>query len=294
MQKQVNANGKVCIVTGSNSGIGKATARGLAELGATVVMACRNQAQGVAVRDQLIAQTGNPAVDLLLCDLAAQPSIRCFVDDFRRKYSRLDVLINNAANFDLSLKKPALTEDGVEMIFATNHLGPFLMTNLLLETLKASAPARIINVASKGLLTFPFLNIEFDNLNGEKKFSATHAYYHSKLAQVMFTYDLAQRLDGSGVAVNCIRVTNVKLDTGRYEYVPKLLRAMYAVKRSLAITPEAMAKTYIYLATSPEVGGVTGKYYDENRREVRSSGRSYDARVWERLWQVSAQLTHLT
>lgn len=286
--------GKVCIVTGSNSGIGKATAFGLARLGATVVMACRNQAQGEAARDQIRRETDNPSVELMLCDLASQKSIRRFAEDFKQRYSRLHVLINNAANFDHRLKRPALTEDGIEVIFATNHLGPFLMTNLLLDTLAASAPSRIVNVASKGLMTFPFLSAEFDNLNGERKFSTTHAYYHSKLAQVMFTYDLAQRLRGTGVAVNCIRVTNVKLGRDRYEYVPKLLRSVYELKRRLAITPEEMAKAYLWLAASPQAEGVTGRYFDENCREVKSSARSYDRAVWQRLWQVSARLTHLS
>lgn len=287
-------NGKVCIVTGSNSGIGKAAASGLARLGATLVMACRNASQGEQVRDQIRRETENPDVELMRCDLSSQKSIRRFVEDFKRRHGRLDVLINNAANFDHRLRRPALTEDGVEVIFATNHLGPFLMTNLLLDTLVAGAPARIINIASKGLITFPFLDIEFDNLNGEKKFSTTHAYYHSKLAQIMFTYELARRLAGSGVTVNCIRVTNVKLDQSRTDYLPRPIQALYKLKRSLAITPEEMAKTYLWLAASPDTETVTGKYFDERCREVRSSRKSYAEPIWRRLWQVSERLTGLS
>jgi NAD(P)-dependent dehydrogenase (short-subunit alcohol dehydrogenase family) len=141
---------------------------------------------------------------------------------------------------------------------------------LLLETLTTSAPARIINVASKGLLTFPGLTVEFDNLNGERKFSATHAYYHSKIAQVMFTYDLAKRLAGTGITVNCIRVTNVALDWDRLTDLPGWMRAMYSLKRRFCITPEKMAETYAYLAASPEVKNVTGKYWNENNRQVTS------------------------
>lgn len=289
----MNIAERVCIVTGSNSGIGKAAARGLARLGAIVVMVCRDLHRGEAACREIVSDTGHRTIDVMLCDLSSQTSIRRFVADFKAKYPRLDVLINNAANFDHRLRRPALNEDGIEVIFATNHLGPFLMTNLLLNTLKASAPSRVLNVSSKGLVAFPRLSIEFDNLSGERKFSVTHAYYHSKLAQVMFTYDLAQRLQGTGVTVNCIRVTNVKLDKGRYEYVPRLLRYLYEIKRSLAITPEQMAEAYVYLAASPDVEGVTGKLFDEKCREVRAYRPAYDEAVWRRLWETSKRLTGL-
>lgn len=283
------------MITGANSGIGKATAKGLAKLGTTVILICRNKNRGEAAMSEIKSKSGNESVDLMLADLSSQESICQLAKDFKKKYQQLHVLINNAANFDLSLRKPTLTKDGVEVIFATNHLGPFLLTNLLLDVLKASAPARILNITSKGLVSYPRLTIEFDDLNGEKKrrFSPSHAYYHSKLAQVMFTYELAERLKGTGVAVNCIRVTNVKVDEGRYDYLPKYMRYMYKIKRLFAITPEEMAKTYIYLATSPEVEDVSGKCFDENQKEVKSSKRSYDESVCQRLWQVSAELTKL-
>jgi NAD(P)-dependent dehydrogenase (short-subunit alcohol dehydrogenase family) len=285
--------GKVCIITGSNSGIGKAAALLLAKANATVVMACRSAERGEAALAEVKVKSGNPSVELEVVDLASQESIRRFVTGFKGRHSTLHVLINNAANFDQALKRPVLTGEGVETLFATNHLGPFLMTNLLLDTLKASAPARVLNVASKGLLTFPWLQIEFDNLNGEKKFSTTHAYYHSKLAQVMLTYDLARRLEGTGVTVNCIRVTNVALDWDRLSGLPGWMRAMYRLKRRFSITPEKMAETYLYLAASPEVENVTGKYWDENNRQVPSSKHSYDEPAWKQLWDVSERLTGL-
>ena len=288
-----NAHGKIIVVTGSNSGIGKAAAHQLAARGATVVMVCRNQAAGETVRREIVAQTGNANVELFVCDLSEQKSIRAFVQNFTRNYQRLDALINNAANFDQTLKQPRLTSDGIETIFATNHLGPFLMTNLLLDTLKASAPARVLNVASKGLVTFPFLDIEFDNLNGQKKFSVTHAYYHAKLAQVMFTYDLAERLQGTGVTVNCSRVTNVQLDWARLTEIPAYMRWAYSIKRKFSITPEQMAESYVRLVLAPEFENVTGTYFDENCREVKSSAKSYNRVVWKKLWDVSAQLTKL-
>jgi NAD(P)-dependent dehydrogenase (short-subunit alcohol dehydrogenase family) len=191
------------------------------------------------------------------------------------------------------MKTPQLTEDGIETIFATNHLGIFLLTNLLLDTMKASAPARILNVASKGLMIYPFLNIEFDNLNGEKKFSAQHAYYHSKLAQVMFTYDLAQRLKGTGVTVNCVRVPAVRLDEGRYEHVPAAMRFILKLKMRFALSAEAMAEAYVRLLTAAEFADVSGQYFDENCKSVKSSGKSHNEVIWQGLWEKSAELTQL-
>jgi NAD(P)-dependent dehydrogenase (short-subunit alcohol dehydrogenase family) len=284
---------KVIIVTGANAGIGRETARGLAKLGHTVIMVCRNTPAGEAVREEIVAQTGNQAVEVLKCDLSSQQSIRQFAAGFTAKYPRLDVLINNAANFDHTLKQPTLTEDGVEVIFATNHLGPFLLTHLLLDTLKASAPARVLTVASQGLVMYPFLSIEFDNLNGQQKFSTQHAYYHSKMAQVMFTFDLAERLQGTGVTANCIRVTNVQIDKGRYEYLTGWKRRAYEIKRRRAITPAQMAEAYIRLAVAPEYETVTGKYFDEKCQEVKTYKPAYNREVWQKLWQVSAELTQL-
>ena len=289
----MNAQGKVIIVTGSNAGIGKATALNLARLGATVVMVCRNVAAGEAVRQDILAQTGNAAVDLLACDLSSQASIRSFAAEFRRKYTRLNGLINNAANFDHRLKQATLTADGVEVVFATNHLGPFLLTHLLLDVLKASAPARVVNVASKGLMIYPFLSIEFDNLNGQRRFTTQHAYYHSKLAQIMFTFDLAERLHGTGVTVNCIRVPNVQIDQGRYEYITGWRRKAYEIKRRQAITPAQMAEAYVRLAIAPEFEAVSGQYFDEHCKPVRPYRPAYDRVVRDRLWAISAELTQL-
>lgn len=284
---------KTIIVTGANAGIGRETARGLAKLGHTVVMVCRNVQAGEAVRQEVVSQTGNRAVTVMNCDLSSQKSIRQFAADFTAQYPRLDVLINNAANFDHTLKTPTLTEDGVEVIFATNHLGPFLLTNLLLDALKASAPSRVLTVASKGLMTYPFLSIEFDNLAGQKKFSTQHAYYHSKLAQVMFTFDLAERLHNTGITVNCIRVPNVQIDQGRYEYITGWKRWAYEIKRRRGITPARMAEAYVCLAIAPEYETTTGQYFDEKCHEVKAHKPAYDQAVWQKLWDVSATLTHL-
>jgi NAD(P)-dependent dehydrogenase (short-subunit alcohol dehydrogenase family) len=285
---------KSVIITGSNSGIGKAAAVQMARLGATVIMACRSLERGTQAREEVCLQSGSDKVDLMQVDMASQASIRKFAAEVKAKFSRLDVLIHNAANFDQSLKKPVLTDDGIETIFATNHVGVFLMTDLLLDLLKASAPSRVITVASKGLVAYPFLDIEFDNLNGEKKFSAQHAYYHSKLAQVMYTYDLAERLKGTGVTVNCVRVTSVALPDDRVAHLPSWVQKIYKIKRSMAITPERQAETYVYLAADPAVANISGGYWDENNRQVRSNRSSYNRETWKRLWRESERLAGLS
>ncbi|NTV37292.1 MAG: SDR family oxidoreductase [Anaerolineaceae bacterium] len=281
---------KIMIVTGANSGIGKAAAISLAKLGATVIMACRSVERGTQALADVRAAANSERVELMQVDMSSQASIRKFVKDFKAKYSRLDVLIQNAANFDHRLKEPILTEDGVETIFATNHVGVFLLTNLLLDIMKASAPSRIITVASKGLMAYPFIDIEFDNLNGERKFNTQDAYYHSKQAQVMFTYDLAEKLKGSGVTVNCVRVTNVAIPDDRLGHLPGWLRKLYSLKRRMSITPEQQAETYVFLAADPAVNDVSGGYWDENNHQVRSNAKSYNRETWEKLWQATEKL----
>ncbi len=286
----LNAAQKHILITGANSGIGKAAAIQLARLGATVIMACRSLERGSSALKDVRQAAASERVELMQVDLSSQASIRQFARDYQQRFPRLDVLIHNAANFDLTLKQPLLTAEGVETIFATNHVGVFLMTHLLLDMLKASAPSRIITVASKGLVTYPFLDIEFDNLNGERNFSPQHAYYHSKQAQVMFTYHLAERLKGSGVTVNCVRVGNVALADDRLANLPRWLVKIYALKRSMSITPERQAQTYVYLATDPALESVTGGYWDEANRQVRSNKNSYNLETQQRLWEVTARL----
>ena len=288
-----NLSNKTILITGANSGIGKAAAVQLARLGATVVMACRSAQRGAQALEQVRQASGSDQVELMLVDLASQASVRQFAAEFKQRHARLDVLIHNAANFDHTLKQATLTADGVETIFATNHVSVFLLTQLLLDTLQASAPSRILTVASIGLIAYPFLDIEFDNLNGERKFSTQHAYYHSKQAQIMFTYDLAERLQGSGVTVNCVRVTNVAIPDERLQHLPKWLLKIYHLKRGMAITPERQAETYVYLAADPAVQEVTGGYWDENNQPVRSNANSYNRATWKKLWEATHRLAGL-
>jgi NAD(P)-dependent dehydrogenase (short-subunit alcohol dehydrogenase family) len=283
-------NNKTMIVTGANSGIGKAAAVQLARLGANVILACRSAERGARALEEVRLAAGSSQVEMMPVDLASQASIRAFCEKFLSSHTRLDGLIHNAANFDHSMKRPVLTEDGIETIFATNHIGVFLMTHLLLERLKTCAPSRIITVASKGLVLYPFLDIEFDNLNGERRFSTQHAYYHSKLAQVMYTYALAEKLKDSGVTANCVRVTNVAVPDDRLQHLPGWMRSLYQIKRRGSISPERQAETYVYLAADPSAAQITGGYWDENNRQVRSNKASYQRETWDKLWSESARL----
>lgn len=280
-----NMQGKVCLITGANSGIGKVTALALARMGATVVMVCRDRAKGEAAQNEIKAQSGNNAVDLLLADLASQQSIRQLVTDFQSRYKQLHVLINNAGLFVLNHTE---TGDGLETTFAVNYLAPFLLTNLLLDTLKASAPARIINVSSDAHVG---ASLNMGDLQSKKRHGIMHPYGQSKLAVVMFTYELARRLEGTGVTVNTLHPGFVATNIGRSGVNP-LLRPILKLVFSRGISPEEGAKTTIYLATSPDVEGVSGKYFVKSTPR-RSAPISYDVALQDQLWDESTKLVHL-
>ena len=289
--KRSKMNTKTIMVTGANSGIGYKTALGLAKAGHHVVMVCRNKERGESAQKRIIEATGNQTIDLILIDLSSLQSVRDGVSLFLAEHSQLDVLINNAANFDITQKTVVKTVDNLEAVFATNHFAPFLITNLLLPALKTSPSGHIINIASKGLIAHPFIDIDFDNLNSEKKFSASKAYYHSKLAQIIFTFDLAERLKKDSIRVNCIRVPAVKLDDGRYDHIPALLRSIYRFKMSFSLSTDEMAETYIKLATSDKFKDVTGAYIDEECKQVKAPKKAYNRETWQKLWDVSAEIT---
>ncbi|HSK88539.1 MAG TPA: SDR family oxidoreductase [Anaerolineales bacterium] len=288
-----NLTGKTIIVTGANAGIGKAAAIQLAQLGAHVVMMSRNAERGEKAVQDVRSASSSDRVELILVDMASQTSVRNAVSEFLSRHARLDVLIHNAANFDHRLKKPVLTDDGLETVFATNHVNIVLMTELLLDTLKTSAPSRIITVASKGLISYPFLDIEFDNMQGQKKFNMQHAYYHSKQAQIMFTFELAQRLNSTGVTVNCVRVGNVAIPDTRLDHLPSWLVRIYHAKRKFAITPEKMAETYVWLAGDPSLQDVTGGYWDAPNVPVKANKNAYNPETQKRLWEVSKTLANV-
>lgn len=274
--------GKKCLVTGANAGIGRATALGLAKMGANVVMVCRSRERGEAALVEIKRESGNDSVALLVADLSSVAATRRLPDEFKAKYPTLHVLINNAG---IIPRKRTVTEDGLETQFAVNHLAYFLLANLLLDVLKASAPARIVNVTSQ---VHSGASIDFDDLQSERLYRPTYVYKWTKLANVLFTYELARRLEGTGVTANCLHpggvATNLLAD-----YLPSPLRFMTKI---VGVSPEKGARTPIYLATSPDVEGVTGKYF-VNQKEARSSKLSYDRNLASRLWQVSAERTGL-
>lgn len=274
--------GKTCILTGANTGIGKATALGLAKMGATVVMVCRSLERGEAAMAEIKRGSGNDSVSLLLADLSSRAAIHRLAADFKAKYPNLHVLINNAG---IIPKKRTVAEDGLETQFAVNHVAYFLLTNLLLDQLKASAPSRIINVSSQ---VHNGASIDFDDLQSERSYSPTRVYGWTKLANVLFTYELAHRLEGTRVTVNCLHpgtvATNILAD-----YMPGGFRFM---AKMIGVSSEEGAQTSLFLATSPEVEGVSGKYF-VNQGAVHSSKASYDKTAARRLWQVSAELTGL-
>lgn len=285
MEKQINQmRGKICMITGANAGIGKATAVGLAKMAATVVMVCRSQERGEKALANIKQKSGNDSVHLLLADLSSQAQIRQLVNDFKAQFSKLHVLINNAATVP---KKREATEDRIEMQFAVNHLAPFLLTNLLMEILIDSAPSRIITVASEA---HHGATINFDDLQSEKSYHPGKVYSMTKLSNILFTYELARRLVGIGVTANCLHpgviATNLLAD---YMGVPRPLRK---VSSMIGASPEKGAETPIYLASSPEVKNVSGGYFIK-KQQTDSSPESYNEQTAKKLWQESMELTGL-
>ncbi len=281
---EVSLAGKVCMVTGATSGIGKVAARELAQRGAEVVVVGRNEARCEATVSQIRQQTANPSVEFLLADLSSQQEIRRLAREFESRYSRLDVLVNNAGAIMLSRRESV---DGIEMTLALNHLAYFLLTNLLLDKLKSSAPARIVNVSSN---SHERAKLDFDDLQNRRRYWGFRAYAWSKLENILFSYELARRLEGTGVTVNALHPglvgTNFLANNGA---LGRLLKMLVVIK---GISPERGARTSIYLASSPELETVTGRYFFQEQ-EVPSSSASYDEDAARRLWQLSAEMTGL-
>lgn len=281
----VSMEGKIALITGATSGLGKATAAGLAKLGATVALVARSQEKGLAVRDEIRAQSGNPQVEVLFADLSSQQSTRTLAAEFQRRYPRLHVLMNNAGGIFF---KRETTVDGLELTFALDHLAYFLLTDLLLDTLRASAPSRIINVSSNAEASG---RINFDDLQAERRYVAFPVYAQAKLANMLFTYELARRLEGTGVTANAVRPGPVATNFGGSGR-SLLNRVFPLIFRVIGKPPEEAAKTAIRLASDPALAGVSGKaFYDE--REVATSALARDVTVQQRLWQVSAELIGL-
>ncbi|HCC78536.1 MAG: short-chain dehydrogenase [Chloroflexi bacterium GWB2_49_20] len=288
-QTNSHMQGKVCLVTGATSGIGEVTARALAQMGATVIVVGRDAQRGAATLERIKKAAPTAQVEFMLADLSSQAQVRQLAQEFKLKYSRLDVLVNNAGAW---LTRHQESVDRIEMTFALNHLGYFLLTNLLLETLKTSAPARIINVSSYG---HEAGRMNFDDLQFQHRYNGMQAYRQSKLANILFTYELARQLTGTGVTVNVLNPGLVATNFGlnnfglNNRWLKSLLRRVYALA---AISPEQGAQTAIYLAVSPEVKSVTGKYFMKEKG-AQSSPASYDIAAASRLWQLSQALTKI-
>jgi len=270
-------DGKTCLVTGANSGMGKETALALAQMKATVVMVCRNKRKGEAARREISKKAGNESVDLLLCDLSSLAEVRGLAAEVRNRYGKLHVLVNNAGLLSFSGK----TVDGFETTFAVNYLAPFLLTNLLLELLKSSAPSRVVNVAS---VTHFGGHIDLAAIENRDTPWGFGAYSNSKLALVMFTYELARRLEETGVTANCLHPGGVA--TGIWRIPPVLVRPfLKSAKKG--------AETSIYLASAPDVEKVSGEYF-EDKVAKKSSDESYEEKKALALWDATSKLVGLS
>jgi NAD(P)-dependent dehydrogenase (short-subunit alcohol dehydrogenase family) len=277
-------NKKVVLITGGSSGMGKAAAVELAKLGYFVIFISRNKERGEKALRDIKTESGSEDVRLMLCDLGDIKSIRKFAEEFKLSYSRLDILINNAG---VILPERHETKDGYELQFGVNHLGHFLLTNLLLETIINSAPSRIINVASGA---HKVGKIHFQDINFKKNFNLIKAYAQSKLANILFTYELADRLKNTEVTVNCLHPgavatqMGINRKTGFGTFITRMLKPFFQ-------TPKEGASTAIYLAASDEVKKVTGKYFYK-RKPIKSSKLSYDRELAEKLWKLSEELVN--
>jgi len=276
--------GKVCLVTGATAGIGFATALALAHQGATLVGVGRNLDKCQAVTAQIRQETGNPAVEFMQADLSSQAEVRRFAEEFKGSHPCLDVLVNNVGAFFMSRR---LSADGIELTWAVNYLGVCLLTELLLDTLKASTPSRVVNVSSA---MHSGAQLNFDDLQGARKYSGMKAYGQSKLALLMFTYDLARRLAGTGVTVNALHPGFVASDM--YRSSGGFIKLLGPVIKLMAVSPEAGAETSIFVAASPEVEGVTGKYFVK-KQAVASSPQSYDMSATQQLMAITKEMAGL-
>lgn len=273
---------KICIVTGANSGIGKITALALAKKQATVILICRNEKKGKIAQDEIIKQSKNEHIDLLLCDFSSQTQIRKVTKEFKSKYSKLDILVNNAG---LMLgKERQVSEDGIEMTFAINHLGYFLLTHLLFDSLQKADKARIVSVSS---YAHYFSNPNFDNLQLEQGYTPLKAYAISKLANILFTFELAKRLKDSNITANCLHPGGVATNFANAS--TKFFKFLFKIGKPFLISAEKGAETSIYLATSPKVENITGKYF-EKKKEKKPSKLALEEANWIKMWNISEKL----
>ncbi len=287
MENRQSMAGRVCVVTGATAGLGQVTAEKLAAMGAEVVVVGRNAEKCATTTDLIKQRTGNQAVSWLLADLSSQHEVRELARQIKNRNTPLHVLVNNAG---VIAPKRALSPDGVELTLATNYLGPFLLTNLLLDELKASAPARVINVCS---VSHANADIDFTDLGYERGYRSFKAYARSKLALLLFTYELARRLEGTGVTSNAANPGLVWTKLGQHGFSGKIGQwLVHRRYRDQSVGPDEGAKTIIYLASSPDVETVTGKYFTDEQ-ESASSPLSHDEQLARQLWDVTTTMVKL-
>ena len=274
-------NNKTIFITGASGGIGLQSARGLAGQGANIVMVGRDRERTSQAVEFVKTQTGNQSVSYLLADLSSIQEVRRLAQEFKDKYQTLDVLLNNAGAIFLTRK---VSVDGYEMSLALNHLNYFLLTDLLLDMLKAAPSARIVNVASRAHYRG---HVNFDDLQSQHGFNGNRVYGMSKLMNVLFTYELARRLEGTNVTANCLHPGFVASNfAGNNGWIVRTAMRFIPGR----ISEEEGAKCPIFLASSPDVQGASGKYFNYDTKETRSSEESYDQNVARRLWDVSEKL----
>jgi retinol dehydrogenase 14 len=277
-------DGKVVLVTGGTGGIGKATAEGLANLGARVVVVGRDRSKGETATAEIQAKSGNDAVELMVADLSSQAEIHRLAREFGANHDRLDALVNNAGAM---YARRWETADGIEGTLAVIHLAPVLLTSLLFPMLQRSAPSRIVNVSS---WAHRRAKLDLDDLQTKEHYSPSAAYSRAKLINALWTYELARRLEGTRVTVNLADPGGASTEMTRSEAMPWIFRIINRLGAKV-MTTEKAARSSIYLASSPEVEGVNGQYFEPPNKQVKSSKTSYDEETQKRIWEASAELT---
>ncbi len=284
------------LITGANSGIGKEAVVKYAENNYEVIMFCRNREKGESAKADTIKKTGNEKLSLIICDMSSQKSIRSAVDTIKSQYESIDVLINNAANFDLTISEAVTTAEGFEQIWATNHLGPYLLSHLLVGLLKKGDGKRIINICSKGILAHPFININFEDPGflRSSKYSVAKAYYQSKLAQEMTTVSLSEKLRDSQITVSAIKIPAVKVDVSRLPDLSKFKLKIYNMKMKNSLEPSRMAEAYFWLGNSEDAKLMSGKIINENNKKVKFASAVNKIENRRKLVELSNKQTGLS
>ncbi|MFA9465692.1 MAG: SDR family NAD(P)-dependent oxidoreductase [Velocimicrobium sp.] len=281
---------KICFITGANAGIGREAAIQIAKKGYHVIIGCRSLSRGQEALKYIKEKSQSKEISLVTVDVSLFNSIKNCSIYLHNHFDSIDVLIHNAAIFDISQKEAMHTSEGYETVWMTNHIGPVYLTTLLQDMIAKSDDGRIITIASKGLLAMPGLKVDLEDPEyRNKKFFVTKAYYQSKLAQIMFTYWLSNERKKMNTTVNSIRVTAVKVDLNRHPNISGIQRFAYSLKSKKAIEPEKMAETYTYLATDPLLKGVTRKYFDEHNQIISSGKYTNDSEAIDKVMEMTFQ-----